>query len=109
MDNSEFNKLLLDQLQEKDETIKYLVNDATRLMDLYIKKDKEKDRRHMITTIGAIGMSLLTIIITFSIFFYCYFYAPYTDHNENTNVTYGNNNSSISGNNNSNNKFGGEK
>lgn len=98
MDHSELIKILLNQVKERDELIKTLSENLTKLSDAYIIKDKEKDKRHMKTVITIIVLSLLTL----SFFIGSYFWSDYPISTIN-----GNGNSTITGNDNSNNQNGG--
>lgn len=71
--NTELTKMLLSQIKERDDMIKSLVGNMTKLSDAYIIKDKEKDKRHAKVIIGVVAMSLITIcIFTCSYFFSSY-------------------------------------
>ena len=95
--NTELTKLLLSQLKERDEMIKSLVGNMTKLSDAYIIKDKEKDKRHTRTlriTIIAYLVAMTTIV---SVFIWSYFWSSYPISTIN-----GDGNSTISGNDNTN-------
>lgn len=94
------NDLLISQVKERDEMVKSLVNDITKLNEAYIIKDKEKDKRHTRTLISIIILSLLTL----SFFIGSYFWSDYPISSVN-----GNGNSTIHGNNNTNTQNGGAK
>jgi len=98
MDNPELIKVLLDQIKERDELIKNLADNMTKLSDAYIVKDKEKDKRHMKTNIIIIILSLLTL---------CFFMGSYFWSDYPISTINGNGNSNIHGNNNTNNQNGG--
>lgn len=98
MENIEIITALLNQIETENEIIKNMSDNMTKLSENYVIKDKEKDKRHAITNLIIILLSLLTL----SFFIGSYFWSDYP-----VSTVNGNNNSTISGNNNSNNKLGG--
>ena len=95
MESQEFIKLLLSQVKERDDLIKNLADNMTKLSDAYIIKDKEKDKRYMKTNIIIIALSLLTL---------CFFIGSYFWSDYPISTINGNGNSAIHGNNNTNNQ-----
>jgi len=102
MDNNELTKILLSQIKERDDLIKNLADNMTKLSDAYIIKDKEKDKRHTHSLIGVIAMSLITTAIIVCVFTCSYFFSNY---NPSMSINgNGNSTSAISGNDNTNNQ-----
>ena len=95
--NTELTKLLLSQIKERDDMIKSLVDNMTKLSDAYIIKDKEKDKRHINTLRMTIIACLVAMTTIVSIFVWSYFWSDYQISTIN-----GNGNSTISGNDNTN-------
>ena len=103
MENMELNKILFNQIKERDDMIKTLSDNMIKLSDAYIIKDKEKDKKHFVKEI--ITIFIMSFIVCF--FIWSYFWSSYNDHSV-TSIN-GNGNATISGNNNTNNQNGGAK
>jgi hypothetical protein len=98
IENQELTKILLNQIKERDDLIKNLADNMTKLSDAYIIKDKEKDKRHTHTMIGV--LLIMAFIVCF--FIGSYFWSSY---NPTMAITGdGNSTSSIIGNNDTNNQ-----
>lgn len=98
MENQELTKILLSQIKERDDLIKNLADNMTKLSDAYIVKDKEKDKRHTHTIIG---------ILLIMAFIVCFFVGSYFWSSYNPTMSIngdGNSTSSIIGNNDTNNQ-----
>jgi len=102
MDSTDLIKILLNQVKERDDLIKILSDNITKLSDAYIVKDKEKEKRYNNTLRISIISCLIAMTVIISIFVCSYFWSDYPISTIN-----GNGNSTISGNNNTNNQNGG--
>jgi len=63
MDSTDLIKILLNQVKERDDLIKILSDNITKLSDAYIVKDKEKEKRYNNT----LRISIISCLIAMTV------------------------------------------